>query len=489
MSKKTPKKEQPKATKAHAHALYRERFAAFVRKAFAILYPNREFVDNWHISAISYELERVAAGECRRLMINIPPRFLKSLITSVFWPVWLLGHEPGQSILVVSHSLDLSKNLSNLTRQLLAQKEIQAIFPALAKGYAKDTETDITLPQGGGRIAASVDSNITGRGGDIIILDDPLDAADAGNEDAVDRVNAYIDAVLSTRLNNPARSAMVLVMQRLALNDPAAHLASQEDWTKLVLPAICPGDQEVRLSSVKTYLWRQGESLFPDWLTDDVLNTQRTKMGKAAFSAQYLQKPLPPGGGIIEFESFRFFDKVPPCIDARFLSIDAASGEDSGSFSVILRCFIANGRLYISDVYRRRPNFPDLFDLVMRQLSKSEIDHLVVEKASNGYALAQAVEQAYVSEGQQAALHKLLHAIPPRLSKIQRMQQAMVHVDAGRVLLRRQADWLPAFEAELRAFPGGKHDDQVDALSQAINFYARRELHPGYGSGSLPDAA
>lgn len=484
---KTSKTET--ATKEVAHSLYRTSFAAFTRIAFSLLYPGKELTENWHLDAIAFQLERVASGECRRLMINVPPRSLKSLMTSVFLPLWMIGHDPSRTILVVSHSLDLARDLSNQFRQLLADVEIQAIFPALSNGLVKDSELDIRLPQGGGRVATSVDSNITGRGGDTIILDDLADASDAGNEEAVEKVNTYVDNVLSTRLNDPVHGAMILVMQRLAINDPSAHLASQEPWTQLIFPAVCPMDQEVRLSKHETKIWEKGELLFSSRFSEKFLKAQQLKMGKAAYSAQYLQKPLPPGGGLIEFERFGFFCDRPKLIDKVFLSIDPASGADAGSYTAILKCLISNGRLYVFDVYRKKLNFPDLCKLIIDHAENNRLHHLVVEKTSNGVALLETLMLHFGERNYRQSGLNLLQPISPSKSKVARMEKAMAYVNAGGVLLQQNADWLPAFEAELRAFPGGKYDDQVDALSQAIDFYVKLESHSYYGSGKPPSVA
>src|SRR5680860_1036450 len=217
-------------TNSDIDALLRQDFLSFVKKVFVTLHPGREFEDNWHIEAIVYLLCRVANGTTRRAMINVPPRTLKSIIVSVAWPAYLLGHDPNLQIMVVSHSFDLAIDLQNKFRKIIEAGWYQSAFPTMVGATDKDNERLFRTTSGGMRIAASVDGSITGQGADIVILDDPLDASEADSETACASVNSWIDEVLSTRLNSPAESAMVLVMQRLSVFDPAAHMTQADDW-------------------------------------------------------------------------------------------------------------------------------------------------------------------------------------------------------------------------------------------------------------------
>lgn len=457
--------------KKETHSLFRSDFRSLIRKAFRCAFPSRPFQDNWHIDSIGYHLQLVAEGKLSRLMISVPPRSLKSFITSVVLPLFIIGNDPTKTVLVVSHSLDLATKLSNQFRQLISHPEIQEIFPAFSGALSKDSEREITTLQGGGRIAASVDSNVTGRGGDIIIIDDPLDASDADNEVACNSVNKWLDETLSTRTNDPATTPIVLVMQRLSIFDPVAHLAEQEDWTQLSFPAIATRNEKILAGDGLYHERAAGDLLHPDRYPRAYLDTQRKKMGARAFEAQFQQNPVPDGGGIIDLSKFRRYRELPKLCDLRFYSIDAASGSDSGSYSVIMSFRIIDGKLYLVNVHRKRYPFPELCRLVESTCLKYKPDHLVIERASNGVALIEHLNEKLQNTDFVGRFIPFVNGISPTQNKITRMELAMVAVEEGRVALPDDAEWLPGLEAELRAFPYGRYDDQVDAFSQAVKFF------------------
>lgn len=154
-------------------AVLRQDLYAFTRKTFNLLNPGQRFVPEWYIQAITYQLERVRRREVKRLIINLPPRSLKSITASVAFPAFVLGHDPALRIICASYSGELSRKLSNDFRALLASPWYPAVFPNTRIGSYKDTETEIELTQRGSRLATSTGGTLTGRGGDLIIIDDP----------------------------------------------------------------------------------------------------------------------------------------------------------------------------------------------------------------------------------------------------------------------------------------------------------------------------
>ncbi|MDI9850268.1 hypothetical protein QM467_19745, partial [Rhodoblastus sp. 17X3] len=154
-------------------ALLRQNFNAFVEKAFATLAPGQDFVPGWHLKAISYQLERVRRGEIRRLIVNLPPRSLKSIMVSVAFPAFLLGHDPAQRIICVSYSGDLARKHANDFRALMEARWYKELFPGARVGR-KDSEIEIELTERGFRMATSVGGTLTGRGAQLLLIDDPL---------------------------------------------------------------------------------------------------------------------------------------------------------------------------------------------------------------------------------------------------------------------------------------------------------------------------
>ena len=163
-------------------AVLRQSFEAFVRKTFNTLSPGQTFVPGWHISALAYQLERIRRGEIKRLIINMPPRSLKSIAASVAFPAFVLGHDPTRRIICASYSGELAYKLANDFRAILASAWYRSIFPNTRIGPYKDSETEVELTRRGFRLATSTGGTLTGRGGDLIIIDDPLKPIDALSE-------------------------------------------------------------------------------------------------------------------------------------------------------------------------------------------------------------------------------------------------------------------------------------------------------------------
>ena len=450
------------------NAVLRQDFRAFVEKVFATLNPGQTFEDNWHIGAIVWLLLCVENRHTRRAMIHVPPRMLKSIIVSIAWPAFLLGHNPARQIFVVSHSLDLAQEHHAAFRTIIASDWYKAAFPTMSPIADKDTAFMLRTSQGGFRKAWSVGSKITGQGADIIILDDPLDASEAMNEAACAKLNEWFDTTLLSRFNKGAEGVMVLVMQRLAMNDPAAHLGKQNSWMKLSLPARAETDMNIPVGPGMTHLYAQGELLHPCLLSDGYLEDQRMAMGTAAFSAQYQQTPVPAGGGYIDTSLFQRYDTLHKVCDTRFLSIDAASGSDSGSYSVIQVWQITDGRLYLVDSGRARWSFPDLKRQAIGAFEKFKADFYLIEFASSGAALAEELSECYPRETRRAVVQHY----KPKESKEIRMDRALVAIEGSKVFLPQERNWLPDLLGELQAFPYGDYNDQVDALSQAVWFFA-----------------
>ncbi|PWK54710.1 putative phage terminase large subunit-like protein [Silicimonas algicola] len=456
------------ATNSEMNAVLRQDFPAFVEKVFHTLNPGQEYLHNWHIDAITWLLSCVMNGETKRVMVNVPPRTLKSMIISIAWPAFVLGHDPTMQIFVVSHSLDLAEEHHAAFRTVIESVWYTDAFPTMVPKADKDTALMLKTSEGGFRKAYSVGSKITGLGADIMILDDTLDASDALNEAACAKVNHWIANVLMGRFNKGSEGIIVLVMQRLAMNDPAAFLRQLEPWNMLSLPAKAEVDQSIPIGPDATYQYVKGELLHPELLPAEFLEQRKVAMGTAGYSAQYLQAPLPAGGGYIDVSLFQRHSEFPKVWDARFLSIDAASGSDSGSYSVIQVWQISDGRLYLVASGRGRWSFPNLKKAAIAAFDEFDADFYLIELASSGRALAEELWEYYPREVRRA----VVQWFKPTESKEIRMDRAMVAMEDGRVFLPMKASWLQDLIEELQAFPNGEYDDQVDALSQAVWFFA-----------------
>ena len=226
-------------------ALLRSDLRFFVWKCFQTILPGTPYLPNWHIDAIVHQLMRVQAGDISRLLINQPPRSLKSICVSVAYVAWLLGHDPSRRVIVVSYANEFAAELHRQFRMIIDAPWYRALFPAMRP--ARDSGTELVTTAGGSRYATSVGGTLTGRGADLIIIDDPLKAEEAMSEPARKRVIDWYAGTLVSRLNDKENGPIVVVMQRLHENDLAGHLLDQGGWEHLDLPAIAVEDSVIPL--------------------------------------------------------------------------------------------------------------------------------------------------------------------------------------------------------------------------------------------------
>src|SRR5580700_9482607 len=212
-------------------ALLRTELRFFIRKVFTTVSPGETYLHNWHVDAIAHQLMRVRSGESRRLLINQPPRSLKSICVSVAYVAWLLGHDPTRHVIVASYSGDFAAELHRQFRMVIASEWCAAVFPNLH--LAKETGLEVVTSQGGSRYATSVGGTLTGRGADLIIVDDPLNANEVHSETARKRVIDWYGGALVSRLNDKQTGSIIAVMQRLHEDDLAGHLLRQGGWNHL----------------------------------------------------------------------------------------------------------------------------------------------------------------------------------------------------------------------------------------------------------------
>ena len=262
---------------------------------------------NWHLDAVTYKLSQLAKGYIRRLIITLPPRSLKSLCASVALPAWFLGHYPWERVVVVSYSDFLSRTHANDFRRVVNHPLYQASFPAMR--LERDTDREITTTERGKRIATSIDGTLTGLGGNLIIIDDPIKLGDAMSEAVRERVIEWYRSTLLSRGDDKSETRIVVVMQRVHQNDLVGYLQEQGGFEVLNLPAIATKTDSYELGGSRTYTRLQGELLHPTHESVDTLIELKREMGPIAFSAQYQQAPIPPGGTIIKRKWLKTYDR------------------------------------------------------------------------------------------------------------------------------------------------------------------------------------
>jgi hypothetical protein len=224
------------ATIEQYHALLRHDFVAFTRKVFLTLNPGREFKRNWHHEVIAYQVTEMIEGRCQRLIINIPPRYLKSIMMSVALPAFILGHAPRKRIICASYGQELASKLSRDCRTVMESDWYRLVFPATKLDPAHNTENDFGTTERGLRYATSVGGVLTGLGGDVVIIDDPIKPADALSAKSRESVLEWFNNTVSTRLDDKNNGAMLIIMQRLHLDDLTGHLRRAGGWRIIDIP-------------------------------------------------------------------------------------------------------------------------------------------------------------------------------------------------------------------------------------------------------------
>ena len=459
-------------------AILRNDFCAFVQKAFPVVSGGDVFSPNWHIEAIAYALTRVMRGEIKRLIITVPPRSLKSICASVAFPAFLLGHDPTRRIICVSYAADLGRKHANDCRALMRSSFYRQLFPGTRISQAKDTELEVQTTARGYRYTTSVGGTLTGRGADLAILDDPMKPQDALSESARENLKQWFANTLLSRLNNKAEDAIIVVMQRLHMDDLVGHLQDQGGWTVLNLPAIAETEDLVPIGPNRFHHRKPGDLLHPDREPMWVLDQLKREMGSAEFAAQYQQQPVPPGGSLIKWTWFPVYDEPPwrEAGDQIIVSWDTAmSAGELSDYSACVVLHVKGETAYILDVLRERLDYPDLRRKIVeshrRWRGYASSYALLIEDKGSGTSLIQDLKRDNI------------HAIPakPTIDKVLRMNAHTARIEAGHVHVPRQAAWLDEFRKELMAFPAGTHDDQVDALSQGLDrvFQYKRKAYTG----------
>lgn len=278
------------ATAEQIAALYRTHFAAFLRFAFHELHPGQRLIETPHIDVLADHLARVARGDITRLIINIPPRSLKSFSTSIALPAWLLGRDPTKQIISVAGTKELASDFEAATKTLVTTPRCCALFPHLK---LKGRPGDLCSPHGGRRITGTVGNSLIGRGANLIVIDDPIAPAHVHDAARRNAVKKWFDAEVIQRLNDKKTGAVIVVMQRLHVDDLSGHLlGGEQPWVHLNMPAIAMADETWSLSNGRVYVREKGQPLAPAIEGRRALYDRMMDIGAYNFGAQYQQAPF-----------------------------------------------------------------------------------------------------------------------------------------------------------------------------------------------------
>lgn len=313
--------------------IYTRSFYEFVKAAWHILEPGRQFKDNWHIRVVCKYLQMVSEGKCKRLLINVPPRHMKSLLVSAFWPVWDWIRTPTRQFLTASHNQDLSKRDALKSRQVIQSPWFQARFGhAFQLGKDQNEKMRYQNDKRGHRIAISTKGGV-GEGGDFLIADDPQNTDEMQSDAYVEATTDWWNNTFNQRLNDQNDGAIVLTMQRLSERDICEEALKEGGWVHLMLPA----EFEVARRCVTPWGVEdprtvEGELLWPGRVDGPALAKMKFRLGSYGSAGQLQQRPAPKGGGIIKRDGYRFIQRsMLPEFFAYVLYWDTAATENKNN--------------------------------------------------------------------------------------------------------------------------------------------------------------
>ncbi len=431
--------------------------------------PSRPYIANWHIDAMAAHLEAISAGHIQKLVINIPPGHMKSLMVSVFWQAWEWTRSPETRWLTASYAQALSVRDSVKTRRVILSPWYQSHWGDVYRlATDQNQKHRFENDRSGVRIATSVEGAATGERCDRAIIDDPHNVRQALSDKRRTEALVFWDETMTTRIDDPMCGGQVIVMQRLHERDLSGHVLQDGGYVHLMLPMEYePGRRCHTAIGFKDPRRNDGELLWPARFGPQALSEWKTRLGSYAAAGQLQQRPAPRGGGMFKRQWFAIVDAAPVAAkDARYW--DMAATEDSTGadpdWTVGARLTLQGGVYYITDIRRVR-------------LRPMGVEQLVRQTAElDGLATEIRMEQEPGASGKSVIDHYARTVLlgfafrGDRVSgaKIERANPLSAAAEAGNVKLVR-GTWNKDFLDEIEIFPNGAHDDQVDAVTGAFH--------------------
>lgn len=477
-----------------------ESLYTFLTRAWPHMDP-AQFVGNWHIQAVAEHLQAVVDGDIKKLLINIPPRSCKTKLCSVALPAWTWAQTqhgpnsgPGVKFMYASYNEGLSMEHSVECRRLMKSEWYEERWGDRFHLMAdQDTKSLFTNDKGGSRAITSVGARVTGRGAQIIVIDDPNATNDANSESMLNEVTNWWDGTIRSRLNDKKTGAFIVIQQRVAENDLSGHILEKyaDGFDHLMIPL----SYEPERSFVTSIGWKDPrtepeEPLWPERFDEQFIEEE--KRNKFVFAGQYQQRPEPAGGGIIKRDWWQLWeDPAFPPMDYILASLDTAytakTERDPSAMTVwgvfttdahavAGRTIGADGKpVYISREYNETSpklmlmhawsehlEFHDLIKKVEKTCKQLRVDKLLIENKAAGISLAQEMRRLYGS-----AQFGIQMSDPKSMDKMARLFSVQHIFEEGMIYAPDKA-WAEMAITQVGQFPRGKHDDVVDTVSQAV---------------------
>ncbi|MFA6691287.1 MAG: phage terminase large subunit [Saccharofermentanales bacterium] len=404
-----------------------------------------------HIKLIASALERVERGECKRLMISMPPRHGKSQLASEFFPAWYLGRNPDKYIITATYSQDLANDFGRKVRNQMLDPLHQMAFPDCRMVEDSKAKNKFNTTVKGVYYAVGVGASATGRGSHLLLIDDPLKGRkEAESEVMRQGLKDWYTSVAYTRLM--PGGAVIIIQTRWHEDDLIGWVEkehSHEAWEILKLPAI---DES-------------GTPLWPEQYPLDVLENIKRTIGSRDWEALYQQRPAASEGEIFKREWWQYYKEAPK-LKWIIQSWDTAFKKGAeNDYSVCHTWGVTDSGFYLLDRWKEKVEFPTLKRTVVSLANKWHPRAILIEDKASGQSLIQELKT-------NTTLPVL--AIPVDSDKVTRAHAVTPSVEAGNCYLPEDATWLQDFIDEFATFPNGSHDDEVDATTQFLNYVRRR---------------
>lgn len=461
-------------------ALCRNEFSVFFRRAWREL-EGSEYSHNWHIDCICDYLQDVYEGKTKRLIINVPPRTAKTLLVNIAFTAWLLGQDSGMKVIGISYAQRLSEKIAYKVRILMETEWYRSLFPQTKLDASQSQKANFMTTKGGGRFSTSVGGTLTGEGGDILLIDDPMNPDEALSDVKRISANDWIDQAIYSRLNVPKEGKIVVIMQRLHDDDTTGHLMKKGRWELVKIPAIT--------NTEMTYKPRDTEYgftglLHEDRLPKEVLDELQESMGSYAFAGQYLQEPVPLGGGEFKSDFLNYYntETLNTSTCNLYITVDPATSKKKTSdyTAMVVWALAPDQNYYIVDGVRERMNpterIEKLFEVHRKWAKKTGKPPRVGYERYGMMSDTHYIQQKQTDESYRFPLVE----IHSGMQKEERIRRLIPIAERGQMwlpnnLFYKNSKGLPEnfinviVEQEILLFPFATHDDFLDAMAMLMD--------------------
>jgi predicted phage terminase large subunit-like protein len=457
-----------------------ESLLAFTRRHWSVLEPNTEFVEGWALEAVCEHLEAVTYGDINRLLINVPPGFMKSLLTNVFWPAWEWGpkRRAGLRYVTFSYAASLTNRDNRRFRDLLISADYQRLWGD-RYGLRKIGEELVTNDKTGWKLASSVGGVGTGERGDRVVLDDPHNVKESESDKVRQETVRWFREGMSNRLNDMEKSAIVVIMQRVHEADVSGTIIdSAQDYEHLMIPMEWDGRRYHTSIGWTDPRDEDGELAWPERFSPKVTAALKDLLGPYGYAGQYQQAPTPRGGGIFQREWWQLwgnpndphdpqFKKFPPC-EYVVASLDTAyteKTENDYSALTIWGCFndrYGMPKAILMNAWRDRLAIHELVERTSLTCRRFKVDRLLIENKASGISVSQELRRLHAAEGYGVQL------VDPKGGDKTARAYAIQHLFSAEMIYAPDRDWADMVMTEMASFPRAPHDDLVDSVIQGL---------------------